>query len=276
MTEQANNTFLDVPELLESSLPRVRGMWLWYGGGALMLMILIGSLAGSRNPVAKQLIELMSSLAMGGLIAAIGISAWMAARGVQREQQQMEAAEELVQLRRWGEAGMLLQEMLSRPARTPQARVQALIYLAAVLTRFHRYGDAIVVYDHLLDMGFEDAETVHALRLGRAMAMLHEDRLFDADRAINELRRDRLERESAGGYLVEIYRDVKTGHPQEAIELFNDKLPILREQEESDEQRRQPEHKVRIKRKVPGDQRGKDDQRIDRQQQQAHGGSQEH
>jgi tetratricopeptide (TPR) repeat protein len=167
---------------------------------------------------------------MIGLIASMGISAWVAARGVQREQQQMEAITELVQLRRWGEAGMMLQDLLSSPTRTPQARIQALVYLAAVLVRFHRFGDAIAVYDHLIDMDFEDDETMHALRLGRTMAILHEDRLFDADRAISELRRDRLDRESAGLYLVEIYRDVKTGHPQEAIDLFKEKLPVLRQQ----------------------------------------------
>jgi hypothetical protein len=76
--------------------------------------------------------------------------------------------------------------------------------------------------------------------------MLREDHLLDADRAINELRRslrssakiseeDDGERapdeiESAGLALVEIYRDVKTGHPAEAIETFNKRLPALREQ----------------------------------------------
>jgi hypothetical protein len=75
------------------------------------------------------------------------------------------------------------------------------------------------------------------------MAMLRDDHLFDADRAISDLRRStrRAEEsdtngnagpgfESAGLALIEIYRDVKTGHPAEAIELFNAKLPILRQQ----------------------------------------------
>jgi tetratricopeptide (TPR) repeat protein len=35
---------------------------------------------------------------------------------------------------------------------------------------------------------------------------------------------------SAGLALVEIYRDVKTGHPAEAIELFDATLPAMREQ----------------------------------------------
>jgi hypothetical protein len=36
--------------------------------------------------------------------------------------------------------------------------------------------------------------------------------------------------ESAGLAIVEIYRHVKTGHPDDAIALFNAKLPAIREQ----------------------------------------------
>ena len=105
------------------------------------------------------------------------------------EQQQVEAAGELVQLRRWTEAGVLLQEFLSRPARTLHLRTQALIYLASVLARYHRFGDAIAVQEHLLDNELVEGGTAFGLRLGRAMAMLREDHLFDADRAISDLRR---------------------------------------------------------------------------------------
>jgi hypothetical protein len=62
------------------------------------------------------------------------------------------------------------------------------------------------------------------------MAMLREDHLFDADRAIAELRRLEGDQETAGLALVEIYRDVKTGHPDEAIDIFETRLPTLRDQ----------------------------------------------
>jgi hypothetical protein len=64
------------------------------------------------------------------------------------------------------------------------------------------------------------------------MAMLREDHLFDADRAIAELRRmsSGAGVDSGGLALVEIYRDVKTGHPDEAVAIFEDKLPALRDQ----------------------------------------------
>ena len=61
------------------------------------------------------------------------------------------------------------------------------------------------------------------------MSMLHEDHLFDADRAISELRRGPAAGSGALA-LLEIYRDVKTGHPAEAVELFEQKLPVLRDQ----------------------------------------------
>jgi tetratricopeptide (TPR) repeat protein len=125
--------------------------------------------------------------------------------------------------------------------------VQALIFLSSVLARYNRFDDAIAVQNHLLEHVNLDPSTAHALRLGRAMAMLREDHLFDADRAISELRREvsratqatAAEEEppaptpptvSAGLALIEMYRDVKTGHPDEAIEMFNKTLPSLRRQ----------------------------------------------
>jgi tetratricopeptide (TPR) repeat protein len=129
-----------------------------------------------------------------------------------------------------------------------------LIFLTAVLARYNRFEDAIAVQDYLLQTMPLDGGTAHGLRLARVMAMLREDHLFDADRAINELRRQvsRAGRArdqavaqlagtepqepqdpqslSAGLALIEIYRDVKTGHPAEAVELFEQTLPTLREQ----------------------------------------------
>ena len=60
--------------------------------------------------------------------------------------------------------------------------------------------------------------------------MLHEDHLVDADRVISELRRGEAGRESAGLALIELYREVKTGHPTEAIERFAKSLPKYQEQ----------------------------------------------
>ena len=230
MTQTAEpDSFLDVPTLLERSMPRARTVGLWYVGGAFLLVLLLTSYAGRAAGNARA-VEAVSAFAMLLLIFAMGILTWLAARSIQVEQSALEAVTELVQLRRWDQAGMVLQGMLSRPARSPLVRMQALVYLAVVLARYHRFADVIAVYDYLLDHYAVDDATAHGLRLGRAMALLREDRLFDADRAISELRRGGGAQESAGLALVEICRDVKTGHPREAIELFERRREIISKQ----------------------------------------------
>jgi tetratricopeptide (TPR) repeat protein len=221
--------FLDVPALLESSMPRPRVAWLGYGIGAFLLLVLAAALAGQRSAEAQAALRVFSALAMLLLMGVLGALTVLTVRRHRAEQEQLEAAAELVQLRRWPQAAFVLEHLLSTPARAPQLRAQALVYLAAVLARYHRFDDAIAVYNHLLDPESVDDATAYGLRLGRAMAMLREDHLFDADRAINELRRGRGRDDSAGLALVELYRDVKTGHPAEAVQLFEAKLPSLRD-----------------------------------------------
>ena len=53
-------------------------------------------------------------------------------RGQRREQDQLQTIEELIQLRRWAEAGLAVQNMLSNPTRTSWGRVQGLIYLSGI------------------------------------------------------------------------------------------------------------------------------------------------
>jgi len=185
-----------------------------------------------QSEAGKRLVDALSALLMLALISGMMVLTVFTVRRHRDEAQEVEAASELVQLRRWPQAAVLLQEILSKPARSPGLRGQALIYLGAVLARYHRFGDAIAVYDHLLDHNLVDGGTAYGLRLGRAMAMLREDHLFDADRAIAELRRmgNSAGVDSGGLALVEIYRDVRTGHPDEAVAIFEDKLPVLRDQ----------------------------------------------
>jgi tetratricopeptide (TPR) repeat protein len=225
-----NNSFLNVDMLLELSRPRQRTAWLWYGTVIFATMVMLSTAARSGLPNGAQLVNTVSALLMLGLIVGIISITVAAARSVQKEQRQLESVEELMQLRRWPEAAALVDDLLSRPTRTPQARFQGLVFLATVLARYHRFADAITVYEHLLQLEGLDGQTAFALKVGRAMAMLREDRLFDVDRAINELRRMAGEHESAGLGMVEVYRDVKTGHPAEAIELYERMLPAFRKQ----------------------------------------------
>ena len=224
--------FLDVPALLESSQPKPRVGLFWYALGGFLLVVLGATLVSQGSEVGRRLVDALSALLMVAAIAGMATYTALTVRKHRGEQQALEAAGELVQLRRWPEAAALLQDVLSRPARTAAARSQSLIYLGSVLARYHRFGDAITVFEHLLDHDLVDASTAHGLRLGRVMAMLREDHLFDADRALAELRRTVAQAgvESAGLALVEIYRDVKTGHPEEAVAVFEQRLPVLRDQ----------------------------------------------
>jgi len=229
--EAAQSTnFLDVHELIERSQPRPRVAWFAYAAGIFLLVVVASALVNARVPGAKGVVDLFSKLAMVGIIVGMSMLMHFVVRRQREEMRQVEALEELVQLRRWPDAALLVRGMLSTPTRTPQARAQAMIFLASILARYHRFEDAIAVHNHLLDSISFDEATAHGIRLGRAMAMLREDHLVDADRAISELRRTSQGRPSAGLALVELYRDVKTGHPTEAIEHFHESLPLFQKQ----------------------------------------------
>jgi tetratricopeptide (TPR) repeat protein len=233
MPEEKNTpppAFLDTPHLLDHSLPQSRGSWFWYAVGFFFLIVFLSAYAQRAMPNGGQIVQMLSSIMMFGLMIAMGFITWRAARAVQAEQAQLETIEELIQLRRWEEAALLVQALLSRSTRTPQARTQALVFLAAILARYHRFADAVAVYEHLLEHKLVEGEAAYGMKLARAMSLLREDRLVDADRAMVELRRlDRAD-DSAGLALLEIYRDVKTGHPREAIEEFEKKKALLRKQ----------------------------------------------
>lgn len=253
MNEPLPPQFLDVASLLERSRPRVPTVRLWQILGVFMVVVLVSTYLNRQGSDAQKVVSVLSALLMFMLITTLGVVSLLTIRRVRAEQTQLEAIEELVRLRRWPDAAMLLDQLLGQPMRTPQARIQALIFLTTVLARYNRFDDAIVVQNYLLDDIPLDGGTSHGLRVARAMAMLREDHLFDADRAINELRQQvnragramSEQREargealtnlespqslSSGLALVEMYRDVKTGHPTEAIELFNQSLVAMRQQ----------------------------------------------
>src|SRR2546423_2758208 len=143
------------------------------------------------------------------------------------EARRVETLEEMVQLRRWPEAAVTARQMLMQPTRTPAARIQTLIYLSSILSRYHRFEEAIAVHNHLLETVQFDESTAHGIRLGRAMAMLREDHLVDADAAISELRRMAGGRDLSGLALGALYREVKTGHPAQGILRFPKALPLF-------------------------------------------------
>jgi len=225
------NNFLDVPTLLEASEPRPRIPWSRFlVAGFVLALFLSWFINRSAVPQAQDALESLVAFGLMGFAGIITLISVYTVRRIRAEQAAVSAVDELVQLRRWPEAGVMLQAMLSQPARSPLARAQSLLYLGMVLARYHRFEDSVTVHDYLLEEIPLDDVTEHGVRLGRAMSLLREENLLDADRAIAELRRASRGVESAGLALVEIYRDVKTGHPAEAIEMFEGRLPVMRRQ----------------------------------------------
>ncbi|HUB25895.1 MAG TPA: hypothetical protein VL992_10740 [Tepidisphaeraceae bacterium] len=222
--------FADVQSLLATSQPRARLPWMTYALVAIAVSVLATTLFGGRTAGQQQAAEAASTFVMVLVLGSVFLANSMQARALRTEHARLEAAEELVQLRRWPQAAMLLQSILSRPARSPQARLQALVCFASVLSRFHRFDDVSTITEHLLETTPLESAGVHALRLARATALLRQDRLFDADRAISELRRMPDAAESGGLALLELYRDVKTGHAAEGLEIFAAKKELIRRQ----------------------------------------------
>jgi tetratricopeptide (TPR) repeat protein len=229
-TSAAPAEFLDVAALMEQSQPRPRANWFVYILGLFLLIALTSAYVSRGNPRLARGVDLLSKVAMVALLAGIPLMTSLIVRRQREEFRRVEALEELVQLRRWPEAAGMARQLLTQPTRTPQARVQGLIYLSSILARYQRFEDAIAIHNHLLETVLFDEGTAHGIRLGRAMSMLREDHLVDADRAISELRRMSQGRDSSGLALLELYRDVKTGHPTEAIERFNAALGLFRQQ----------------------------------------------
>jgi tetratricopeptide (TPR) repeat protein len=229
---EAAPPFLDVNTLLEASEPRPRFPLVQFLIGGFVLAIILSFFLNrsSQGGPAQDILQSMIGFGLMAFVGCVTIVGFLSVRRVRAEQAAVGAVDELVQLRRWPEAGLMLQTMLSQPARSPLARAQSLLYLAMVLARYHRFEDSVAVHDYILSEIPLDDVTDHAVRLGRAMSLLREDNLLDADRAIAELRRTSRGVESAGLALVEIYRDVKTGHPAEAVEMFEKRLPAMRRQ----------------------------------------------
>jgi tetratricopeptide (TPR) repeat protein len=221
--------FLDPDRLVESSRPVPRINLTWWMAGTCLLVILASALIGNESASSRAIVSFIWGLAILVLMTAMSALSLYTVKRYRTDQRRVEQVGELVQLRKWVDAALAVNEYLSRPARNQVFRVQALVYLSYVLARLHRFEESLRVQNQLIDESILDEPSTATLKISRAMSMLREDHLFDADRAISELRRS-VAAGAAGVALVEIYRDVKTGHPQEAIDLFEQKRHVLRDQ----------------------------------------------
>lgn len=237
--------FPDVRELIESSRPRGTLRVIRPGYVLIFLVAAVVIALLPLEPPARIALELM----LWGVFLGSMVYFWNVVRGYRNELSELDQIEDLLALKRHPELSPRLQAVMSQPMRTDQNRLRAMVLLASVLGRLQRYDDALLVYNELVDAERLAGPGGAMVKLGRAMAMLHSDHLYDADRAINDLRRliDRGGAESeaqqfdaslpAGGpdagatgalRIVELYRDVKTGHAEEAIALFEQNIGTLR------------------------------------------------
>lgn len=220
--------FLDVRTLLARSRPQQRVNWFGYGlVGVAVALFVAGAGSSDRG---RAFTEAVVLTAMVGLFGATSVLSYATLQRYRRQARAVDAVEEMVQLRRWEPAGMMLDRALSVPVATPSLWVRLLVQLSTVLARHHRFEDAIEVHNFLLGTDLLDPVADYGIRVRRAMAMLQEDHLVDADRAISDLRRRTPAGRSGEFALVELYRDVKTGHAAEAVELFDKQRDVIRDQ----------------------------------------------
>ncbi len=247
-TDLPQPSFLDPQKLLVSSRVSPLRIPTW----PIMVFAVVGILLMSSTSTGPLITGLKLAVLPIMFLISIGLTIFrvVLARRLAAESDAVMALDELVQLRRWPEAADLAERILSRHMLAPDRRLFALMGLAALLTRYHRFADARVVHEALLNPESQELEIdpsmAHSVKVARAMSLLREDHLVDADRAMMDLRRevnmarDDVRREqgveksqkvqSAGVVLLDLYRDVKTGHPTEALEVFAKAMPALRDQ----------------------------------------------
>jgi tetratricopeptide (TPR) repeat protein len=234
----------DVAGLIDASRPRgeVRllrpGIIIWLLLAAMLVVVL---------PIAPATLVALELVIWGALIGLV-LYFWSIVKALRAEAQLIDGVEDALALKRYADVSAQLGWAMSRPMRHDQHRLRAMVLLATLLSRLGRHEDALVVYDALTQDERVAGPSGALVKLGRAMSLLQSDHLYDADRAIVDLRRlidrggaeDELQQFDAsappspadamsiGGLrLIELYRDVKTGHAEEAVHLFEQSLPTL-------------------------------------------------
>ncbi len=221
---QANAEKTKVEQLLESSKSQRQQSLLI---PMFLLGVLVASLFSLRG--GNPLLEAVIPVVFAGSIVVAVLHAARIARRQQKEKDALRQIDESIRLGDWGQATAVVERFLGRPVMLPQVRVQGLIYLGAVLVRQGQYQQALDLYNHLLETVAFPPQIAISLRCVRIYAMLREEHLSDAYQAIAQLKRD-----TPGGSamlsLLELYRLVKTGHPDDALQLFGQKQAQMAEQ----------------------------------------------
>lgn len=218
---QANAEKTKIDQLLESSKPQRQQSLLM---PIFLLGVLVASLYSLQggNPLLGALVPVVFA---GAIIVAV-LHGTRIARRQQREKDALRQIDESIRLGNWQQAAPTVDQFLSKPVMLPQVRVQALIYLGAVLVRQGQYQQVLDLYRHLLETVAFPPQIAVSLRCARIYAMLRAEHLSDAYQAIAQLKRD-TPAGSAMVSLLELYRLVKMGHPDDALQLFGQKQAQL-------------------------------------------------
>lgn len=223
-------TLLPPPEqALLASAPRPRF--------PLVPMLMVGAIAVGgglllSNPpddTARMAQLLFSTMIVVGAVGVATVWGAYMARRLRDEDAAVGRAEAAIMLRRHDAATWELAALVGAPMLSPLARARALAAYVTMLARTGRHDEAVRATDALLAEGVPDA-MVPALRAVRTIALLRDDRLIDADRAINDLRK--LGRDGQPGAflaLVEAYRDVRTGHGDDVLSHHTRRRALVRD-----------------------------------------------
>jgi hypothetical protein len=217
---QAGTPALPTPDqALLSSRPRPRFPLLPMAVIASTAMIGGLILAEARDDSTRLIQWGLVILILGGVL---GMAVWWGsaiAAALQKEDREVTRLEEAIRLKHFEAASWLLAILLSKPMLSPIHRLRALLGYVAMLVRAGRFEDVSLATQIMLSEGVTEP-MVAPLRAANAFALLRDDRLVDAHRAIGDVRK--LGRDGAAGglyALLEMYRDVRTGHTAEVIEI---------------------------------------------------------
>jgi len=106
-------------------------------------------------------------------------------------QESLRRVHELTVLRRYDEAAAEAWALIPRVQRWPDHHLQATMLLTADLAALHAYEAAAAGQSYLLRFVPEGHPAGQILRLQRALALLHEDRLADADDELRQVEREK-------------------------------------------------------------------------------------
>jgi hypothetical protein len=143
--------------------------------------------------------------------------------------QRLEAAFEAVQLRRWDEARVLLDEILSQPVRLSVVRTELLLALAALAESEHSYEASQHIYEQVLQENRADPIQLHTARVALAAAMLRTGQLTDAVNLIERLERAALpELLRAQVELLALFREISMGQVEASISRASERRALFR------------------------------------------------